>query len=164
MWKEELFLYRYRIESRHPVASSNLTDTPIPSLIQLKGAPLLNSVKYGAPRVTYCGSGCMGPRFPISAGTRGEWSASRSCRFYPRGKELPVPTVNEVGWTPKPVWTIWRSPTFVNLGTRTSNLPVVQQVDSHCTDCATAYGEGSMFKICRSHCSSRKGWTSLAYR
>jgi hypothetical protein len=34
----------------------------------------------------------------------GEWSASLPGGF-PPGKELPVPIVYEVGWTPEPVWT-----------------------------------------------------------
>jgi hypothetical protein len=37
----------------------------------------------------------------------GEWSASRPGRFTP-GKEPPVPIGEEVGWTPEPIWTLWR--------------------------------------------------------
>jgi hypothetical protein len=39
-----------------------------------------------------------------SALVGGELSASRPGRFT-SGKELPVPIVYEVGWTPEPVWT-----------------------------------------------------------
>jgi hypothetical protein len=43
--------------------------------------------------------------FLISALEGGEWSASRPGRALPPGKEPPVPTVQEVGWAPEPVWT-----------------------------------------------------------
>ena len=36
----------------------------------------------------------------------GEWSASRLCRVTP-GESAPVPTRQEAGWAPAPVWT-WR--------------------------------------------------------
>jgi hypothetical protein len=35
----------------------------------------------------------------------GEWSASRPGRALATGKGPPVPTVQEAGWTPEPVWT-----------------------------------------------------------
>jgi hypothetical protein len=39
-------------------------------------------------------------------GTRwGEWSASRPGRALPRGKDPPVPIVQEAGWAPESVWT-----------------------------------------------------------
>jgi hypothetical protein len=38
---------------------------------------------------------------------RSEWSASRPGRALPPGKEPPVPTVQEAGWAPEPVWTQW---------------------------------------------------------
>jgi hypothetical protein len=43
--------------------------------------------------------------FTTSALDGGEWSASRSGRALPPGKELPVPIVQEDGWAPEPVWT-----------------------------------------------------------
>jgi hypothetical protein len=43
--------------------------------------------------------------FLTSALEGGEWSASRPGRALPRGKEPPVPTVQEAGWAPEPVWT-----------------------------------------------------------
>jgi hypothetical protein len=43
--------------------------------------------------------------FLTSALEVGEWSASRSGRALPPGKEPPVPTVQEAGWAPEPVWT-----------------------------------------------------------
>jgi hypothetical protein len=60
--------------------------------------------------------------FLASALVGGEWSASRPCRF-PPGKEPPVPILLEVGWTPEPVWTIWRSENIYLTGTRTSAPP-----------------------------------------
>jgi hypothetical protein len=42
--------------------------------------------------------------FLTSALEGGEWSASRSGRALPPGKESPVPTVQEAGWAPEPVW------------------------------------------------------------
>jgi hypothetical protein len=40
--------------------------------------------------------------FLTSALEGGEWSASRSGRALPPGKEPPVPTVQEAGWAPEP--------------------------------------------------------------
>jgi hypothetical protein len=34
----------------------------------------------------------------------GEWSASCLSRTLPQGKGHPVPTVQEAGWAPEPVW------------------------------------------------------------
>jgi hypothetical protein len=43
--------------------------------------------------------------FLTSALEGGEWSASGPGRPLPPGKEPPVPTVQEAGWAPQPVWT-----------------------------------------------------------
>jgi hypothetical protein len=43
--------------------------------------------------------------FLTSALEGGEWSASRPGHALPAGKEPPVPTVQEAGWAPEPVWT-----------------------------------------------------------
>jgi hypothetical protein len=43
--------------------------------------------------------------FLTSALEGGEWPASRPGRALPPGKEPPVPTVQEAGWAPEPVWT-----------------------------------------------------------
>jgi hypothetical protein len=43
--------------------------------------------------------------FSTSALYEGEWSASRPGRALPPGKGPPVPTVQEAGWAPEPVWT-----------------------------------------------------------
>jgi hypothetical protein len=43
--------------------------------------------------------------FLTSALEGGEWSASCSGRALPPGKEPPVPSVQEAGWAPDPVWT-----------------------------------------------------------
>jgi hypothetical protein len=39
------------------------------------------------------------------------------------GKERPVSILYEVGWTPEPVWTIWRNENFYSTGTRTPAPP-----------------------------------------
>jgi hypothetical protein len=51
--------------------------------------------------------------FLTSAPEGGEWSASRPGRALPPGKEPPVPTVQEAGWAPEPVWTQRFSPMYV---------------------------------------------------
>jgi hypothetical protein len=43
--------------------------------------------------------------FTTSALDRGEWSASRPGRAFTPGERTPVPTVQEAGWAPEPVWT-----------------------------------------------------------
>jgi hypothetical protein len=43
--------------------------------------------------------------FTTSALDGGEWSTSRLCRSLYPGKVPPVPTVQEAGWAPEPVWT-----------------------------------------------------------
>jgi hypothetical protein len=43
--------------------------------------------------------------FSTSALDGGEWSASCPGRALPRGKDPPVPIVQEAGWAPEPVWT-----------------------------------------------------------
>jgi hypothetical protein len=43
--------------------------------------------------------------FSTSALEGGDWSASRPGRALPPGKEPQVPTVQEAGWAPEPVWT-----------------------------------------------------------
>jgi hypothetical protein len=42
--------------------------------------------------------------FLTSALEGGEWSASRPGRPLPPRKDPPVPTVQEAGWAPEPVW------------------------------------------------------------
>jgi hypothetical protein len=73
--------------------------------------------------------------FLNSALDEGELSVSCPGRALPPGKWPPVPTVQEAGWTPEPVWTQRleeKSSAFV--GDRT---PVVQSVVRHYTDWAT---------------------------
>jgi hypothetical protein len=56
----------------------------------------------------------------------GEWSASRPGRALPAGKEPPVPTVQEAGWAPGPVWTQrLEEKSSASIGNRT---PAVQSV------------------------------------
>jgi hypothetical protein len=54
----------------------------------------------------------------------------------PPGKELPVPIVQEAGWTPVPVWTTWRRENFWPYRDSNSDSSVVQPVANLYTDCA----------------------------
>jgi hypothetical protein len=70
--------------------------------------------------------------FLTSALEGGEWSASRPGPPLPPGKEPPVPTVQEAGWAPEPVWTHrLEEKSSASVGNRT---PAVQFVLRHCTD------------------------------
>jgi hypothetical protein len=72
--------------------------------------------------------------FLTSAQEGGEWSASRPGLIYPR-RRSPVPTVQEAGWAPEPVWTQrLEEKSSAPVGDRT---PVVQSVLMHCIDWAT---------------------------
>jgi hypothetical protein len=52
--------------------------------------------------------------------------------LYPRVKDPPVPTVQEAGWAPEPVWTHRiEKKSSASVGDRT---PVVQSVVTHYTD------------------------------
>jgi hypothetical protein len=65
--------------------------------------------------------------FLTSALDGGEWSASRPGRALP-----PVPTVQEAGWAPEPVWTQrLEENSSASVGDRT---PVVQSVVRHYND------------------------------
>jgi hypothetical protein len=76
--------------------------------------------------------GGIAPTFLTAALEGGEWSAARSGRALPPGKEPPVPTVQEAGWAPEPVWTqrVEEKPS-ASVGDRT---PGVQSVVRHYTD------------------------------
>jgi hypothetical protein len=51
----------------------------------------------------------------------GEWSASRPGRASPRGKDPPVPIVQEARWASEPVWTQrLEEKSFAPAGDRTS--------------------------------------------
>jgi hypothetical protein len=64
-----------------------------------------------------------------------EWSASRPGRALPPGKEPPVPTVQEAGWAPEPVWTKrFEEKSSASVRDRT---PAVQSVARHYTDWGT---------------------------
>jgi hypothetical protein len=52
--------------------------------------------------------------FLTSALEGGEWSALRPGRALPPDKEPPVPTVQEAGWAPEPVWTQGLQAKFFN--------------------------------------------------
>jgi hypothetical protein len=93
------------------------------------------SVKQNAPITRY--GGAWGERryssysFLTSAPEGGEWSASRSSRPLPPGKEPPVPTVQEAGWAPEPVWTqMLEGKSSTSVGDRT---PAVQSIVRHYT-------------------------------
>jgi hypothetical protein len=51
------------------------------------------------------GGGDSSYSFTTSAQDGGEWSASRPGRALPLGKGPPLPTEQEAGWAPEPVWT-----------------------------------------------------------
>jgi hypothetical protein len=78
----------------------------------------------------------------------GEWSASRPGRALAPGKGPPVPTVQEAGWAPDPVW-IQRLEGKSFRFCRESNRdrPVVQPVARHYTDCETRLSLSSAVKI-----------------
>jgi hypothetical protein len=75
-----------------------------------------------------------------SALNGGEWSASRPSRALAQEKGPPVPTVQEAGWAPEPVWTQRLKEKYFRL-CRRSNLdrPVVRPVARHYTDWATQF-------------------------
>jgi hypothetical protein len=51
-------------------------------------------------------TGGIAPTLSLTSALEGgEWSASRPGRALPSDKEPPVPTVQEAGWAPEPVWT-----------------------------------------------------------
>jgi hypothetical protein len=75
--------------------------------------------------------------FLTSALDGSEWSASRPGRALPPGKEPPVPTVQEAGWAPEPVWTQrLEKKSSASVGDPT---PAVQSVVRHCTAWATLF-------------------------
>jgi hypothetical protein len=73
--------------------------------------------------------------FLTSALEGGEWSASRPGRALPPRKEPPVPTVQEAGGAPEPVWTQrLEEKSSASVGDRT---PAVQSVVRHYSGWAT---------------------------
>jgi hypothetical protein len=66
-----------------------------------------------------------------------EWSASRSGRALTPGKEPPVPTVQEAGWAPKPVWTQEARVKILCLCWGSNLDRVVQSIARYYTDWAT---------------------------
>jgi hypothetical protein len=70
--------------------------------------------------------------FLTSALEGDERSASRPGRAVPPGKEPPVPTVQETGWAPEPVWTQrLEEKSSASVGDRT---PAFQSVENQYTD------------------------------
>jgi hypothetical protein len=70
--------------------------------------------------------------FLTSAIYEGEWTTSRPGRVLPPGKEPPVPTGQEAGWAPEPVWTErLEEKSSASVRDRT---PVVQSVVRYNTD------------------------------
>jgi hypothetical protein len=53
-------------------------------------------------------------------------------------KKPPVPTGSEFGWTPEPVWTIWKSENSWPYRDSNSDPSIVHPIASRYTDCATA--------------------------
>jgi hypothetical protein len=65
----------------------------------------------------------------------GEWSVSRPGRALSPGKEPPLPTVQESGWAPEPVWTqMLEEKLFCFCRGSNLNHPVIQPVVRHYTD------------------------------
>jgi hypothetical protein len=54
------------------------------------------------------GSGCIDPCLLYIGISWKQVVSFTLLPFYPREKELQVPTGYETGWAPEPVWTIWR--------------------------------------------------------
>jgi hypothetical protein len=102
------------------------------------GTPYIISTKKGSVVPLRSIEALLGGRryscysFLIWALEGGEWSASRPGRALPPGKEPPVPTVQEAGWVPEPVWAQrLEEKSSACVGDRT---PAVQSVVRHCTD------------------------------
>jgi hypothetical protein len=76
--------------------------------------------------------------YTIKAPDGGEWSASRPGRALGPRKGLPIPTVQEAGWAPEPVWTqrLQEKSFRIRRGSN-PDRPVVQPVARHYTDWAT---------------------------
>jgi hypothetical protein len=69
-----------------------------------------------------------------SAVAAGESSASRPARFTP-GERAPGTDWRGIGWTPEPVWTLWRRENSWPYRDSNSDPSVVQSVASRYTDC-----------------------------
>jgi hypothetical protein len=75
--------------------------------------------------------------FLTSALDSGEWSTSHPGRALAPGKGSPVPTVQEAGWAPEPVWTQrLKKKSFCLCWGLNLDRPVVQPVAKHYTDWA----------------------------
>jgi hypothetical protein len=107
--------------------------------------------------------------FLTSALEWGEWSESRPGRALPPRKKPPVPTVQEAGWAPEPVWTQrLEEKSSASVGDRT---PSIQFVVSRYTDRAarftylhstTQYRETKNNHPCPKRDSNlRSGWRAL---
>jgi hypothetical protein len=72
--------------------------------------------------------------FLTSAIDGGEWSAPRSGRDLPWGKDTPVPIVQEAGWASEPVWTQrLHEKSFAPCRGSNPDRPIVQSVVRHYT-------------------------------
>ena len=77
---------------------------PIPEFEQVKlNCTLVQTLKLCTGHTAHRGSKGIALPFHDHGTRRGEVSASHPGRFYPR--ENPVPSVQEAGWAPEPVWT-----------------------------------------------------------
>jgi hypothetical protein len=59
-----------------------------------------------------------------------EWSASRPSRALPPGKGPPVPTVQEAGWAPQPVWLYRPAPQKLQVATAPASDTVYKFADA----------------------------------
>jgi hypothetical protein len=75
-------------------------------------------------------------------------------------KKPPVPIGYEAGWTPEPVWTVWRSENSWPHRDSNSDLSVVQPVASRYTDYAIPAPSPNIIRTIK----SRIGWTAHATR
>jgi hypothetical protein len=99
--------------------------------------------------------------FLTSALERGEWSASCPGRALPPGKEPPVPSVQEAGWAPEPVWTQrLEEKSSASVGDRT---PAVQAVVRHYTDWATRLILRKIHEIKGAKEAANRGYWFLGY-
>jgi hypothetical protein len=74
--------------------------------------------------------------FLTSALDGGEWSVSRPGRALPRGKDPPVPIVQEAGWASAGLDTVVRGKILCLCQGSNRDRPVAQSVVRHCTDWA----------------------------
>jgi hypothetical protein len=113
----------------------------------------------------YWGNGGIARTFLTSALDGIQWSASRSGLFTTKENPL-VPTGQEAGWAPEPVWTLWSwEESLAPVGNR---IPAVQPVAHRYTDWAIpalpqleVFRKNTKFLILCNRCPGRNSnWVS----